>query len=189
MAYGFDSNFGFNDPASIRRATANFRAPRPTWDRDWQKPYAPPASAPAPAAGVAQPGGFSGGGSYASTGDAMLDMIRNTTMADALARARGMRASAVRSAGDDPSLGAAAGLEGLLVGQGEAAQALNRGALARLSEIDARKWQEYMMREEMKYKQEMAEKLAWAEFMGGLGNKVGDIGGAWLSPGGLWGKK
>ncbi len=180
MAYGFDSNFGFNDPASIRRATASFRAPRPTWDRDWQKPDAPPASEPAsaPGTGVAQPGGFSGGGSYASTGDAMLDMIRNTTMADALARSRGLRASAVRSAGDDPSLGAAAGLEGLLVGQGEAAQALNRGALARLSEIDARKWQEYMMLKELAERRKMAREQAWAEFLSSLGSVAGNVGAA-----------
>ena len=179
MAYGFGSNYGF-DPATIRRSMASYRAPRPSWDvpegYNVGQPAQPVTQAPAPAGGA--PGGqvntFGGGGQYASTGDPMLDMIRNTTMADALARSRGARSSAQRMAGDDPSLAAAGGLEGLMVGQGEAAQALNRGALNRLGELDARKWQEYVLRLQRQWAEEDAKRQAWANLL----NVGGQLGGA-----------
>lgn len=181
-AYGFGTDYGF-DPATIRRSMAAYRAPRPSWDvpEGYGQPQAQAstATAPAPAAG-GQIDTFGGGGQYASTGDPMLDAIRNTTMADALARARGLRATAQRSAGADPSLAASAGLEGLLVGQGEAATALNRGALERMQQMDARRWQEYILRLQRQWADEDAKRQAWADLLGVGGNIAGAAVGAAL---------
>lgn len=126
------------------------------------------------------PGGqansYLGGGTFASTGDTMLDTIRNTTMADAAARSRGARFSAMSASPNDPSLSAYAGLEGLLSGQGDAATALNRGALGRLSQIDARKWQEYIMRLRRQWEEEDARRAEKAALWGDLAG----LGGAAL---------
>lgn len=171
MAYGFGSDYGF-DPATVRRTLASYRAPRPSWDVPEDGTGLATAQAPAQASG-GQAGAYAGGGTYASTGDPMLDTIRNTTMADAQARARGGRAAAMRAAPNDPSLAAYAGLEGLLSGQGDAAMALNRGATNRLLQMDERQWQEYIMRLQRQWAEEDARRQAWSDLLGG----VGDIGG------------
>lgn len=171
--YGFGSDYGF-DPATVRRQLASYRAPRPSWDTP--EDGLASTSTAAPAAPAPQVNTYGGGGTYASTGDSMLDTIRNTTMADAAARARGGRAAAMRAAPNDPSMAAYAGLEGLLSGQGDAATALNQGALGRLQQMDARQWQEYIMRLQRQWAEEDASRQAWAELLG-MG---GQIGGAAL---------
>lgn len=167
MAYGDDFGYG---PADLRRAMARYRAPRPSWD--------------VPEEGIARPAASAG--VQPSTGDQLTDVMRDTTMADAAARSRGARFSAQSAAPNDPSLAAYAGLEGLLSGQGDAARALNRGALERLQQLDARQWQEYIMRLQRQWAEEDAGKLGWAELLSGVGDLAGNVGGAWLSPGGIW---
>lgn len=190
MAYGYGQDYGF-DPAAIRRSLAAYRAPRPSWDVPDGGMAGDARSGDTAAASPAAPAGavdtYGGGGTYASTGDPLLDTIRNTTMADAAARILGGRAAAQRAAGDDPSLAAYAGLEGLLVGQGDAAMALNQGATSRLQQMDARKWQEYVLRLQRQWQDEDARNAAYAQLLGGIGGIAGKAGGAWLSPGGLWG--
>lgn len=169
MAYGDDFGYG---PADLRRAMARYKAPRPSWD--------------VPDGGVSAVGGAPAAGRQPSTGDHLTDLLRDTTLADAAARSRGARFSAQSAAPNDPSLAAYAGLEGLLSGQGDAARALNAGALQRLQQIDARQWQEYIMRLQRQWAQEDAKGLGWAELLSGIGDLAGDVGGTWLSPGGIW---
>lgn len=156
------------EPADTRRDLARYKAPRPSWD--------------VPAGGSRVGGGASlGGGTYAPTGDPILDSIRNTTMADAAARSRGARFSAQSAAPNDPSLAAYAGLEGLIQGQGDAARALNVGATNRLREIDARRFQEYMARLEHQWREEEQRKAARAALYGQLGQIPGIAIGSLLA--------
>lgn len=179
------SGYDEMDPISLRRGLARYRAPRPSWDigpedrapsRQPAQPMAAGAGTPAPAGG--QVGTFRGGGTYASTGDPIYDAIRNQTMADAAARTRGTRAAAIRAGGDDPSLAAYGGLLGLSEGQGDAATALNRGALERMNEIDRRKYQEYILRLQHEWAMQQQRDAARNALYGGLGQIGGAVLGA-----------
>lgn len=155
-----------------------FSVSRPAAPQPARPPAAPAAPAAAPAGG--QVNTFGGAGTYSSSGDALLDHIRNVAMADASARSRGARASAMHSSPNDPSLAAYAGLEGLLGGQGDAASSLNRGALGRLSEIDRRKWEEYILRLRHEWEQEAQRQAAQAAMYGSIGSIGGAALGAYL---------
>lgn len=122
-------------------------------------------------------GGYEQGGvGLASSGDAMLDWIRNQAMADASARSRGLRGAASRQVGADPSLSAWASLQGLVGGQSDAARGLNEGAFNRAQVLDERAWQEYVMRLRRKWAEEDARRQAQAALWG----NVASIGGAAL---------
>lgn len=65
---------------------------------------------------------------YGSNG--YLRQLRDYTLQDALGAQAGMRGAAMRQAGDDPSMAAAFGLQGMLQGQGNASRTLAAGRLA-----------------------------------------------------------
>lgn len=133
---------------------------------------------PAPQDGsTALGGGYeSGGVGLASSGDPMLDWIRNQAMADAGARTRGLRGAASRQVGADPSLGAWASLQGLVGGQSDAARGVNEGAFNRAQVVDERAWQEYIMRLRRQWAEEDARRQAQAAMWG----NATQLGGAAL---------
>lgn len=120
------------------------------------------------------------GGQFASSGNAMLDWIRNQAMADATARTRGLRSQARTASPNDPALAAWAGLQGQLGGQGEAARSLNAGAFQNQQMENERAWQEYMARLRHRWEMEMQKSANNAALWGTVGNVGGTLGGAFL---------
>ena len=164
------------DAVSRRRQMASTNAPRASWDvpDDWQAPRGGSSAAPA---APASPYGGGEGGSFSGSGDPMFDAVRNTAMADASARTRGLRSAALTASPNDPALAGQASLQGLLVGQGDAARSLNHGALEYMEHEKQRKWQEYIMRLQHEWQQEQQKAAAQAALYQGIGG----LGGAALA--------
>lgn len=106
-----------------------------------------------------------------------LRQLRDVTMQDALGQMMGARSAAMRSAGNDPSMAASMGLEGMLRGQGNASRLLGQGRLQWLKgQQDL--WNQMRL---MKYQQKLQQTNPLAGLLGGVG---GAALGAWLGPGG-----
>lgn len=110
-----------------------------------------------------------------STGDYLLDAERGNAFADASARTRGARWAAASRAPNDPSLAAYADLSSLLGSQGDTARSLNRVAAERMQVLDARAWQEYLLRLKREWEQRDAERQARAGLWGDVLNTGGRI--------------
>ena len=160
------------DTVSRRRQLASLKAPKASWDVPQEQD-----AAAEPTTDYA--GGYEqGGGGFASSGDSMLDFVRNQAMSDAGARTLGLRYAARSASPNDPSLAAFAGLSGQLVGQGDAARSLNRGALDYAAQEKARKWQEYILRLQHEWQQESERRAAQAALYSGIGQLGGVALGA-----------
>jgi len=195
MGFGYPAA----DPVSRRRYNVARSAlgSRPTWDvpSDYATPNASPA-APSPSIDTgggwhppaASPvvGAHTGAGTYGSSGDPVLDWVRNQAMADAGGRIRGARLSASDSVGADPALSGYASLSALIRGQGDATQAINGGALSYALAEKKRRDEEAMMRLQMQLQEEAQRRANSGAWLGDLGQLVGGVGGAWLAPGGLF---
>ena len=125
---------------------------------------------------------------YGFVSDPLLRQERDLILADTAAAQRGARSAARTSAGNDPSLWAYADLASMIGGQSQAADTLGRASFARMSDLDRRAWEEYMMRERAKLEEEMMKRANAGGWLGDLGQVAGLVGGSWLMPGGLWGK-
>jgi hypothetical protein len=148
---------------------------RPSWDTPAQS-----------ASGASLPPSSPATGAPMSSEAMIPDWIRNQAMSDAGSRIGAARGAAQASGGNDPSLSAYGGLNALLSGQGETARAANAGALGWTQHLADQAEQERQMRLRYQLEEEAARKAAggaWAQALGGL---TGKVGGAWLSPGGLW---
>lgn len=187
MAYGgYDypsgapgSAFHEWDAVSRRRMNVSRNAPRASWDvpDGWGADAGVTAPATPMPSGAQDTGGTYG---YGSSGDPMLDFIRNQSLSDAGARVRGARLSAMDSAGNDPSLAAYAGLDALLSGQGDAARGINSGALGYLGQ--QRNWQHEMDMANLmaKLREEEIKRQNAGAWLGDLGQLAGTLGGAWI---------
>ena len=102
-----------------------------------------------------------------------LSQLRAMMMADALAGGRGARAAGMRSAGDDPSVAASYGMEGMLRGQSAASRAVSQGRLQWMQQQQALRNQMRLM----KYQQKMQQ---GNPFLGALGTLGGAALGSWL---------
>ncbi len=134
-----------------------------------------PATPAAPAAPrPAIPYGSSVTGTYGSSGDPIMDAIRNLIAGQANARARALRSAALGSVHGDPSLAAFAGLQGLVGAQSDAANALNSDVL-RWGQTKEQQDFEKMM-SELGYQHQ----LGYAQATAGnpLVQLLGQIGGA-----------
>jgi hypothetical protein len=151
----------------------------------WRVPESKQRTVAAPAASAAAPASDYTG--YPSSGDDMLDYIRNQAMANAGARTRGLRFAGQIAGGNDPSLAAYGGLAGLLTGQGEAARDVNAGSLGYLSQQKQFAQQEKMARLYHQWQMEQQRSANAAGLWGTLGSVGGGALGGWLGPGGWWG--
>lgn len=187
MAYGgYDypsgapgSAFHEWDAVSRRRMNVSRGAPRASWDvpDGWGAGTGVTAPATPGPSGAQDTNGTYG---YGSSGDPMLDFIRNQSLSDAGARVRGARTAAMDAAGNDPSLAAYAGIDALLSGQGDAARGINAGALGYLGQ--QRNWQhEVDMANLMaKLREEEIKRQNAGGWLGDLGQLAGTLGGAWI---------
>ena len=193
MAYGFGdypseapgSAFHEWDAVSQRRYNEAGRAKRASWDvpDGWGGSDAAPAPAVAPADPTASggvTGWHGGGGTYASSGDPLLDFARNQAMADAGGRVRGARLAASGAVGADPSLSAYAGLDALISGQGDAAHDVNSGALSYALAEKKRRDEEAMMRLRYQLEEEAMRRANAGSWLGDLGQLAGTALGSYF---------
>lgn len=195
MAYGgYDypsgapgSAFHEWDAVSRRRLNASRTAPKASWDvpDGWGTDSRVSGTAASGPSGALESGTYG----YGSSGDPMLDFIRSQSLSDAGARVRGARSAAMNSVGADPSQAAYADLAALLGGQGDAARSINAGALGYLGQQQGFAHEADMARLMAKLREDEIKRQNAGGWLGDLGQLVGSVGGAWLSPGGFWGEK
>ena len=142
------------------------------WPGEQHSSYAQPAAgyqSMQPQGGQGQQGyqGYSVG----SSGNAMLDMIQNQTMSNAMGANVGARRSAQNSA---PWAAGTAGLNSLIGGQGIAAHSINQGAMGYLQQQQAQQWQEHMARLQSQLQMDQWKQMqpSWGQQLAGIGGQA-----------------
>ena len=124
-----------------------------------------------------------GGGTWSSTGNSQLDLLRSLAGQDAFAGIHGARLAAMNSAPNDPSQAAYGGLSALLGGQTNMAHGLNQAAGSYMQQQQANQWQEHMARLMSQLQMDQWRQMqpsAWQTIAGIGGQVAGNAAGGWL---------